>query len=765
MRNERELKDWEGADSIDLRRLWSIIDRRKWAIVAFALATSLIAAVAVSLVTPMYQATSTVLVESKQANVISIEEVYGLDMRDKQYYDTQFAILRSRPIAEAVVRDLNLTERFAEQRRRANSGWLSKSMSTVRGWVAGGSGSTGDNQSGLAFQKTVEAYQGALEIEPVPGTQLVQIHFSSPDPELAAEIANAHASAYIESILDAKLEITKSASSWMAERSDDLRNRLVESEQRLQAFREQEGLIDAQGIQTLPTREINELTTDIVDARRRLSDARIAYEQVQAGTGDGDSARNLESVPGILSNPAVRSFREAEAEAEQQVAELAKRYGPRHPKMIAARSELESVSERVRRQENAVAASIEADYLAAQSDVNQLERELAAAKAGFQVIGRKQSQLSALQREVEVNRQLFDLFYNRMQETSQTNDLQTVYARIMSSAIAPMRPVSPNMQLVLGFTLLASLIFGVVVSFLEEGLNNTLRSFEDAEDKLGLPTLGMVPLLHGRSAENASGGAAYLSPETPEYSEAVRAVRTSITLDSLDVPHKVILITSAVSGEGKSSMAFNLACAFGQVEKTLLLDGDLRRPSIASAANISRGHPGLSDILAGRADVDECIVQDTDRNVDILATGMTPPHPLELLSSRSFADILKELQTRYDRIILDSPPLLPVSDPVILSRYADAVVLVVKAEATLAHRVRQALSKLETARAPVAGIVLNQLDMRKAQKYSHYGYGGYGENYTSDHGRGATVSELSKVRAEQDQESQGSNRDKAIRAV
>ena len=729
MRDEIGLTNFGGEQSIDVRHLLEVVLRHKWQIIGFAFLMGLLAVVGVMLITPQYKAGATILIEAQEANVVSIDEVYGLEMRNQQYYDTQFEILKSRPIAEAVIENTGLASREETSPLGEGAGLLTKLGHKLRSKLADLFASDDIDSAGRDLESVVRSYQKRLEVEPVGKTQLVNIFFESPDPAVAAEMANAHARAYIDSILDARVEVTQSASSWMSRRVEDLKSKLVVSEQALQSYREQEGLIDSQGVQTLPAKEIDELTSRLVQARRDLSEARIVYQQTRAGAG-GDEG-GLGSVPTILSDQAVRGFRDAEAKAEQRVAELAKRYGPKHPQMLAAQSELAKASQTLARAQRSVAGSIEAKYRAAQSDVAQLERELASAKQQFQVVGRKQARLTELRREVDVNRQLYDLFYNRMQEMAQTDDLKSVNARIMSPAILPVRPFSPKKQLIIAMVVAVSGLIGIIFAFLNESFNNTLRSSDDIEKKLGVPMLGMVPLLKNGIIKGPSCAHAFLNPDEGEFSEAIRTIRTGLTLTNLDNPFKVILVTSSVSNEGKSTLAMNLAYAFGQVENVLLIDADMRRPTVGSELSIPRSHPGLTELLAEREELTECIVKRGREKLDVISSGFIPPNPLELLSSRNFGKVLGELQKRYDRIIIDSPPVLPVSDAVVLSKYADTVVYVTKSDATAVNQVRHGLSKLERVSAPLAGVILNQLDIRKAEKYSDYGYGGYYESYAS----------------------------------
>lgn len=706
-------EEWEIEDAgVDWRRIWNVVYGRKWAILSLALVVTLLTALVVYGMTPIYGATAIVHIESKPANVVSIEEVYGVDTRHQNYYNTQAEILRSRPIAAKVIEAVGApSENTPLEPRGFSFDW----RALLPFSAPQPPGGPIDLDTGEA---DVDEYLEHLSIYRVRGTQLIEVSYASADPRLAAAYANAHADAYIESIFDARLSVTQSASSWMGKRVEELRKNLLDSEARLQAFREQERLIDAEGYQALPTLEINDLTSRLVNARRRLSGTKIAYLQVY-----GNESGAIESVPAVLDNNAVQQFRAIQALAEQNVAELGKRYGPKHPKMIAAQSELAEATQNLEAQQRDVAGGIRAEYLAAQAEVAALEADLSDAKQQYQEVTRKGSDLAGLQREVETNRQLYELFYSRMRETAQTDDLRSVNARIVQPAVVPRYPFKPNKKRAVIIALILSLLAGIGAAFLLEQLNNTIRSTDDVEKKIGFPLLGVLPLLPGKARKRA--GLALLDNTEKSFSEAIRTIRTGISLSSLDKPHKIVLVTSSVGAEGKSTVALNLALAFAQVERVLLLDADMRRPSVGRLLNLDRAQPGLSELLARQAGIKDCIKSIKKYNLDVLKTGLIPPDPLALLSSDAVAKLMKVLANTYDRVIIDSPPILPVSDAAVLSTHADSLVYVVKSDSTSIRQIRSGLSQLQRFNAPITGIVVNQLDARKAERYSGYGYDGH----------------------------------------
>lgn len=712
---------WGRNDELDLRHYWNVLDRRKWAILGLAGIVSLLTLLVSLAMTPEYQSSATLLIESQEAKMVSIEEVYGLDTRAQQYYDTQFEILKSRPLAERVIQRLDLVEAplFADQvASGADSGALA-------GWLPFGGG---DGESIDPAAAITRPYQDRLIIAPVRDTQLVHIRFEAPDPELAARVANAHAEAYIDSQLDARLDMTRSAADWMTRRLEELRGNLRDSESRLQAFREQEQLVDMEGLQSLPAKEVDELSSRMIDVRREVSQAKTAYLQVQQLRDTAMSTRQLSALPGVLNDSLVQTFRQASAQAEVQVAELARRYGPKHPKMIAARSELEAANESLALHIDSVASSIRTQYEELQLEEQAISEALEQAKNRYHLVGRKGSELRALQQEVESNRQLYDMFYNRIRETSQTSDMQPLNARVIAPAIAPLEPVKPNKKLFVALAFVVSLVVGVVAAFLLDALDNTLKSAEDVEEKLEQPLLGMLPLVEGEMEDRSP---LFLNGEHNNYAEAIRTVRTSIALSALEDPHRSLMVTSSVANEGKTTTAVNLALAFSRMERVLLVDADMRRPSITRELNLPRARAGLSDLIAGRATPEDAIVTLAGEKVDVIGSGVIPPNPLELLSSSRLRELLDTLSQQYDRVVIDCPPLLPVSDARVMATLVDSVVYVVKSDATSVNKVKIGLGYLAQTRAPVSGIVLNQLDLQKAEKYSDYGYGAYYESYES----------------------------------
>jgi polysaccharide biosynthesis transport protein len=723
--NKQLTQDYEDEhERADLARYWNGVRRRKWPILVLAVAASVVAALYALSITPIYPASTTILIESQPANVISIEEVYELDTRSQQYFETQVEILYSRPLAEMVIETLNLVDEpeFSASAEGIEStpGW--------RSWLPFDlPGQTLATSSG-PMSAAISAYYARLGVEPIRGTQLVRVYFESEQPELAARVANAHAQAYIRRMLTERVEVTESAGAWMAERLGGMEQALRESERKLQAFRERKQLVDAEGLRALPAKEVNDLTSRLVAVRQTLAQTEIAYLQVT--TAVAGASDDLQGIPAVMADEVVQNFRQAEARARQRVAELKNRYGPMHPIMMAAQSELNEASRNLRAQQASVADAIRNEFESAQAEEAAVVQALAAARQRYQEVGSVESELNALQREVDANRTLYELFYKRIGETDVTGELESAQARIVSPAVIPSEPVWPNKKRIVVLAFLLALLAGIIIAVLLESRDKSVRSYADVEEKLQRTLLGMVPLLKGK--REAFHGNAFFASGEPEFSESIRSIRTAVSLNSREEPCKVIVVTSSLGREGKSTVAMNLAHAFAQNEKALLLDADLRRSSLASALNLPGTTKGLVELLEGEAQLADLVIPGEAGKADVMMHGSIPQDPQRLLSGSRMADALQSLKREYDRIIIDTPPVLPVRDALLLSRLADAVIVVAKADSTPRPQIEQALQLLARVEAPVVGIVVTQLDVRKAEKYSDYGYGGYYGSYGSE---------------------------------
>jgi len=714
----------------DFRTYWHTINKHKWIILGLTILIGLFTALKTASLPHIYRSTALLLIEFNQANVISIKEIYGLGSRTQAYYQTQLKILKSRVLAEKLVDKLHLLKSHQAKPTEEQSGssWLPGVWSPPEE----ASPTTTADEKGWR-NAVVEGLMENLSVQAVRNSQLVAISFESTDPKLAADVPNTLAEIYIENDLEAKLAMTNKAAGWLTKRLEGLRKKLSESEKTLQQYIESRGLVNVSGVKTLATKQIEETAGTLVEAHLQLAKIENVYKQVQKLRGQSSSA--FESIPAIVNHPLIQNLKEAELEAARKVSELRERYGQKHPQIVAAQAELKATKKHIATQIRRAVDRITKEYDLARANVRTLENILEQNKNTIQAINRKEYQLSALEREVEVNRKLYDLFFTRFKETDASQDvqaLQSTVGRVIEPAIIASIPYKPQKKRIVVISLILGLLFSTLLAFFLEYLDNTLKNPEDIEQKLGLPLLTALPKLKiAKTDDKMKAMWMFLKEPKSAFAESVRTARTGIMLSNLDNKHKVLIVTSSIPNEGKTTFAINQAFALGQMAKTLLIDADMRRPSIAKSLALDDDAPGLSDLVTGERNLDECIddrLSQDGRNVDIIPSGVVPPNPLDLLSSSRFGELLKQLSQDYEYIVIDSAPTIAVSDALVLAKYASGVLYVVKANATPYQLVREGLKRLRQVKAPVHHLVLNQLDIHKPSKYYGYGYG-YGKNY------------------------------------
>ena len=730
--NQSDGKNDALEEVIDLRHYFAVINKYKWRIGFLAFAVALLSAVVALNITPVYRATATLLIEADQAKAVSFEEIYGIDSNSKEYYLTQFEILKSRKIAQAVVEKLNLKNHpdFIEK-----PSFVSELVSGIKGAIPfipqqKATVLSADEQAEMDLQLLVGAFSERLSISPVRKTQLVNISFESSDAGLAALVANTVGEVYIDQNLSAKMGMTQKAAGWLTTRLSDLRIRLDDSESKLQQYRERENLIDVSGVLGLVTKELEQTSQQLVVARLQrnnlLSIVRVIDEYGR------DNLDMLESISEITSHKVIQDVKQTLVTVELKVSELQQVYGPKHPKMIAAQAELTTVKNNLSGQVRRLITGVTKELNTSERNVNALEQELVRIKAQYQDVTAKEYEYRKLSREVGTNRKIYDTFFSRSKETEVTSDFNSAVARFTDRAFRPNKPAKPNKPLIVILAFIATMGLGVVIAFVVESLNDTFKSAKEIENKLSQRMLGLLPLIPFKKKDGFLLHY-FFDEQGKRFAESVRTLRTSFVLTQLDKETKTIEVTSSVPGEGKTTTSTNLAFALAQVEKTILIDADMRKPSICKRFDIPPYHPGLANLIAGTEKYSECIFHDDVSGLTVMPCGQLPPNPLELLSSPKFAKLLEELKEKFDRIIIDTAPVQAVSDSLIIAQQADAVIYVVKSDDTRIGVVQDGIGRLVRANAKIAGVVLNQVDTKKLSQTDYY-HGYYNDYAYGDEG-------------------------------
>jgi succinoglycan biosynthesis transport protein ExoP len=722
-------------DTLDVVEYWHAIAKRRWSILGLTLLVAILATLIVFAMRPSYRSTATLLIEQGKSKVVSIEEVYNQGFANREYFQTQVEILKSDELARKTVERLKLTTHPDFDPRQQDP-------SRLRGIFSFILDEPKAPTEAEILKKVTKKFKDDLQIQLVRNSQLAQVSFTSYDPELSARVPNALAELYVENDLEARMAMTQKASEWLRDRMGELRSKVDLAEKALQEYRDRERIVDTKGLAMSGAgKQLEELTRSLVEARAKRAETESAYSLVQQIRG-GKSQTTYDSVPAVIRHPLVQKMKEQESDAERRLNEAAKRYGPEHPRMVQAKAELEGARENTRRQIEFVVAGLAREFEVARANEAAVERALAQSKSDIQGLNRKEFQLGVLEREVQQNRHLYDMFVGRLKETSAAGDVQSTVARVVDPATVGSEPFSPKKAQIVGIATALALVLAAMMALLLDRLNNTLNSTSDVESRLGVPALGVLQKIKGFVKKGFVSELAFFNDTQSTFAEAVRTVRTSVLMSALDHAHKIVVVTSSVPEEGKTTLSFNLACALGQVKKVLLVDGDLRRPKIGKLAGRDRKHPGLADLVAGQAQVSHCVFFDDRAGIHILPAGTVPPNPLELLSSKRFEDVLLKLKDAFDIVVVDSAPLQLVSDAQILSQYASEVIYVVKADATPYQVAQNGIKKLRRVNAPLLGVVLNQLDLERAEKYygeysgykSYKGYKKYG--YSKTYGAG-----------------------------
>ncbi len=708
---------------------WRVIALHKWTILGLVTLCALVAAVIVSQMPATYRATAVLLIEgNRPRSITSSSEVYAGVSPDSIFMQTQVELLKSRDVAQRVVRHLNLVthpEFDPRQRQLAPwQTWLESSSSALSNMVSK------DSPRNLREDEleaiVVSRFAQALKVRPIRMSQLIQVQFESRDPVVAATVANAVGDAFALSDREARLRATENAGQWIDSRLADLKTRLESSEKALQAYRDREGVLDPKSTALSGAgRQLDETIHRLADARLRRAEAEAAYQEIRA-----NQPGNHESLPAVVRNVAVQRAKELEQEAQKRLNDTQSVYGSEHPQYRLAEGDVRRARANTQEQVRAVVASMSKEYNAARATEQALEATLARSKGSVQEMNHKETQTSALEREVVTNKKLYEDFLLRSRETSVSLDPERPSARPVDRAIAPNEPSAPNRTLALLIGIVVGALLGVGAALLRGRLDNAVRTADDIESRLRQPFLGALPLLYGERRKNVAGEV--LDRPNDIYAEAIRTIGTGVMLSSLDSQRRVIAVTSSVPDEGKSSVSINLAFSHATTHRVLLIEGDMRRPSFAGRCQTPE-KKGLAELITRTATFEECALNVMGTKLHVVMAGQLPPNPLDLLRSKGFAELLASLRNTYDTIIIDCPPLQSVSDALVVGRLATGVIYVVKSDHTPIPLANAGLRRIEAANIPIFGVVLNQHNFKKAERYygeySGYNKCGYGNGY------------------------------------
>jgi len=690
-------------DEVNLKEVLSPLWTRRWKIIIFTLLISFVVAFYVSLLKHSYKATAILQIGSnKPQNTLSINDAFNENAASYEQVQTQYELLRSRKFAERVVSKLNLTEH-----EEFNSGKYNEKIQYLA--------NRGKSSSTPSIGSVVGSFQGRLTISPIVETELVKISFTAYDPRLAQKIANQVGQTYLQYQDEIHRASKESTSQWLVDQLEELGKKLEISEQALQAYRESEGIVDVKGVDGLIESELTELTSSLLKASKKEGDLKVTYEYIQKNKGKFAQLTDLQE---INSKASYIQLRRSEEKIERKLNELSQRYGPKHPKIMSVKAELSSLRLNLERQVNDLVIAIEKEYYSSAEKVKADSERLNETKQNYLKVSRLKNKFSQLEREVDTNKELYNNYLIRLKETDAMGNYKSdFYVRFIDKAITPKGPIAPNKSMAVILAFIFSLGFISIAVILRELLMDTLNSRRKLENFNEAPVLAVLPKFKRKTSE--SDDKYYVDNR---FVEAIRTLRTSLLFSHEKKPPKVIAVTSSVPNEGKSTVALELARSFSEMEKVLLIEADMRHPTIYKNMDLPAHRPGLSNLLAKTHQINECIVRDKNVKLDILTSGITPANPLAFLSMKRFNMLIKVFGNFYDRIIIETPPVNAVSDAVIISRLVDSVLYIVHGGKTKREQITTGLRLLRQVNAPVDGVVINHSENIDTDKYQNKYY-------------------------------------------
>ena len=737
------------AQESTLREYLRVLIKRKWLVIVCVCGIFAVVAVASLRQTPIYDAVGRIAVNKADSHLISFKDStpdtdYVYEQSD---LDTEVRILQSDLMALQVIRQLNLDKRpeFGGSSDQKQGNLIADPLQT-------------DSTRTSAL---LGMFHGRLRVNLIPSTRVIEIHFSSTDPQLAASAVNNLAATYVEQNFKTKFESTMQAADWLSKQLVDLQMKVETSQEKLVRYQKEHEILGNDEKQNITTAKLDELNKEMTAAESDRMQKEAVYRQTQSSDPVEVAAAIIADTTGAgngAGSGLLDKLREQQATLRIQVADLSTQFGPSYPKIAQLNNQLKEIDRQLQTETSKAVDHLRGQYQAALQREGMLRQAFDKQKQEANKLNESAIEYSLLKRDLESNRTLYEGLLEKLKEAGVTAGLRSNNFRIIDAARVPTAPSEPNIPRNLAFALVIGIISGVGLAFLLENMDNTVRTPEQAQAISALPSLGMIPLGSKATSRGVTGARFVLtsSKEAVEMvtqvrpqsqmAESYRALRTSLLLSNLGAPPKVIMVTSARPQEGKTTTSINTAIVLAQKGvRVLLVDGDLRRPSVHKTLGMGP-RSGLSNVLTGSATVDQTVTASPVLpNLFILPAGTPPPNPAELLASTNMRDLLAELREQYDHIIIDTPPTLSVTDAVVLSPRADATILVIRSGQTTKQALRRARDILMQVNAHVAGVLLNAVDLTSPDYYYYYEYQGKYNHYYQEDSVGEGAEQESKA--------------------
>jgi capsular exopolysaccharide synthesis family protein len=703
---EAEGRDFDSF--IYLRSYWDIISKRRWMIVTITFIVTLLVAIASFKMTPIYEATVHLDIEADTAPIQSLNDLFHQNPTDEAFIGTQIQVLEGDSLADRTIKQLGLANNPA--------------------WVAAIRGARSPSSTALSTSpdELLGAFKRCMHVQKVRDSHVVNVSFESADPVLSAKIASALASNYIEYNFRQKYDATRLASGWMEQQLDELKAKVEKSEQALVDYERRNAIVNVGEKENVVEQKLADLSHDLTTAQSDRLQKQSLYEMVQA---------NESQVAFIAQNQLLQQLEEKLADLRSQYVDVLGQYGPKHPKAERLQGQVNEIQSLIERERERMVESIRNDYKAAVGRERLLTAAVAKEKAEVGALNQLLIQHNLLKRDYDTNQQLYDSLLQRLKDATVSAGLRATNIHVIDPARPPKLPVRPQKLSNIAIGLVVGLVLGIAVAFVREAVDTSIKSIDEAERVAQAPALSVVPLersifrrggsaLPGGNGTSAAQRLAVLNKPSSTLAESFRTLLTSVVHSTAPQAPQALLITSSTVNEGKTITALNLAIGLAQRgEPTLLIDADLRHAGIADSLHLVNDK-GLASFLTGAHGIEEALGQFPPvPTLWVLPAGPKPPNPAQLLSSSAMESMLGELRKRFKFLVIDSPPVLPVTDAMILSTFVDGVVFIVANGTTVRGAVMRARKTLQNVGAKVLGIVLNKVDVR------HDGYYGYYNQY------------------------------------
>jgi polysaccharide biosynthesis transport protein len=728
--------------TVDFHDIFKQIWRRKKVLLGTVLLIVVGSFIIVNQITPRYSSVAQVMIDPRKNQVVDIESVISGLPQDMEAIESELQILKSRRLAERVIKKLRLyndpefnTTLVKEQIWRKwlkLESYIPAQLYELLVPMRNTSALTEEEKQDRVRVLIVDNFLEKLRLARSGRSRVIEIGFESRNAKTSASVVNTLADSYIVEQLEAKFDATKRATEWLNERVGTLKKTVTDAERAVEHFRRTAGLIQGRGV-TLAAQQISELNSQIIIARTQRAEAKARLSQVESllRTEDG-----VNSSAEVLSSPLIQRLRGEESLTLRKTAELAQEFGDKHPRMITIRAELNDLRGKIKIEIAKIIQNLRNEMAVSEVRERTLSASLSQQEVRAGRLNSSEVQLRALEREADASRNLYETFLARFKETGQQHDLQQADARIISSADLPREPSFPRKGLIVGLALILSFAIGIVLIIVIEQLDHGFRSMTQIEQATGLPALGLIPMINGLKSMNTAPYDYVVEKPSSAYGESLRSLYTSILLSNVDAPPSTVLITSSVPDEGKTSLSISLArqTAMQSQRKVVLIDADLRRPQIHRHLGLP-STPGLVEYLSGNATIEEILHKDDASGAIVICSGGIPNNPTDVLASEQMKRLVKLLAETNDLVVIDSPPVLAVSDPKVLARLADKSVYVVRWAETRREVVMTGLKQISDTGNDVAGVVLSMVNVRRHAQYSYgdsgYYYGRARKYYTS----------------------------------